>query len=479
MSDSKYPYNPILLVDDEINLLNSFELTLIEHGIDNTIICSDSRDVMNILKENKISLILLDLSMPYIRGEELLKQIVLNYPEIQVIVVTGDTEIETAVKCMKLGAFDYIIKPVENTRLINVIKKALEIQRLKDENSSLKSMLTSTNINRPDAFSEIITQSPKMKSIFQYMEAIANTSEPILVTGETGVGKELIAKALHKLSNRTGNFVTTNIAGLDDQMFSDTLFGHKRGAFTNAIQDRSGQLERAAGGTIFLDEIGDLGFQSQVKLLRLLQEKEFYPLGSDTPRYTDALIILATNKNLEQMVHEANFRKDLFYRLNVHRISPVPLRERMEDLPYLIDYFLEKAAKNFKKNKPTIPQELYPLLSTYHFPGNIRELQSMIYDAVGTHKSKVMSLAIFKQYIAPKMNFEPAKLSNPNNEKIVFGESLPTLKEVQNELVVKALERTNNNQSLAAKILGVTRQALNKRILQIKNTSDQKESDGK
>jgi DNA-binding NtrC family response regulator len=225
---------------------------------------------MNILKENKISLILLDLSMPYIRGEELLKQIVLNYPEIQVIVVTGDTEIETAVKCMKLGAFDYIIKPVENTRLINVIKKALEIQRLKDENSSLKSMLTSTNINRPDAFSEIITQSPKMKSIFQYMEAIANTSEPILVTGETDVGKELIAKALHKLSNRTGNFVTTNIAGLDDQMFSDTLFGHKRGAFTNAIQDRSGQLERAAGGTIFLDEIGDLGFQSQVKLLRLL-----------------------------------------------------------------------------------------------------------------------------------------------------------------------------------------------------------------
>ena len=479
MSDSKYPYNPVLLVDDEINLLNSFELTLIEHGIDNTILCSDSRDVMNILKDNKISLILLDLSMPFIRGEELLKQIVPNYPEIQVIVVTGDTEIETAVSCMKLGAFDYIIKPVENTRLISVINKALEIQRLKDENSSLKSMLTSTNIKRPEVFSEIITQSPKMKSIFQYMEAIANTSEPILVTGETGVGKELIARALHKLSNRSGRFVTTNIAGLDDQMFSDTLFGHKKGAFTNAIQDRGGQIERAAGGTIFLDEIGDLGFQSQVKLLRLLQEKEFYPLGSDIPRYTDALIVLATNKNLEQMVQEANFRKDLFYRLNVHRISPVPLRERMEDLPYLVDYFLEKAAKNFKKTKPTIPQEIYPLLSTYHFPGNIRELQSMIFDAVGTHKSKVMSLAIFKQYIAPKMNFEPIKLTNPNNEKIVFGDALPTLKEVQNELVIKALERTNNNQSLAANILGVTRQALNKRIIQIKNASDEKESEKK
>lgn len=474
MSNSKYPYNPILLVDDEINLLNSFELTLFEHGIDNIILCSDSRDVMNILKENKISLILLDLSMPFIRGEELLKEIVPNYPEIQVIVVTGDTEIETAVKCMKQGAFDYIVKPVEKDRLISTINKALEIKRLKEENTSLKTILTSSNIKNPEAFKEIITISPKMKSIFQYMEAIANTSEPILVTGETGVGKELIARALHKLSNRTGNFVTTNIAGLDDQMFSDTLFGHKKGAFTNAIQDRNGQLERAAGGTIFLDEIGDLGFQSQVKLLRLLQEKEFYPLGSDIPRYTNALIILATNKNLEQMVQEANFRKDLFYRLNVHRISPVPLRERIEDLPYLVDYFLEKAAKNFKKNKPTIPQELYPLLSTYHFPGNIRELQSIIYDAVGTHKSKVMSLSVFKKYIAPKMNFEPTKLNNPNNEKIIFGEALPTLKEVQNELVTKAMERTNNNQSLAAKILGVTRQALNKRILQIKNTGDKK-----
>jgi len=312
MNDNKYPRMPILIVDDEINLLNSFELTLMDNGLDNTILCSDSRNVLNILNENKITLVLLDLSMPHIRGEELLKEIVLNFPDIQVIVVTGDTEIETAVKCMKLGAFDYIVKPVETNRLINVINKALEIQKLKQENFSLKSTLISNNLNRPEAFKEIITQNPKMKSIFQYMEAISLTSEPILITGETGVGKELIAKAIHKLSKRSGNFVTTNVAGLDDQMFSDTLFGHKKGAFTNALQDRKGQIEMASGGTIFLDEIGDLGFQSQIKLLRLLQEKEFYPLGSDIPRYTDALIVLATNKDMEELVNEGIIRKDLY-----------------------------------------------------------------------------------------------------------------------------------------------------------------------
>ncbi|MDX1702570.1 MAG: sigma 54-interacting transcriptional regulator, partial [Melioribacteraceae bacterium] len=262
MQELKNPEYPILLVDDEINLLNSFELTLIENGFDNTILCSDSRKVMGILEDSKISLVLLDLSMPHIRGEELLQKIAHNHPDIYVIVVTGDTEIETAIKCMKLGAYDYIIKPVENNRLINVINKTLEIRKLKEENFNLKSTIISEDLKQPEAFEEIITQNAKMKSIFRYMEAISITSEPILITGETGVGKELIARAIHKLSGRKGNFVTTNVAGLDDQMFSDTLFGHKKGSFTNALQDRKGQIERASGGTIFLDEIGDLGFQS-------------------------------------------------------------------------------------------------------------------------------------------------------------------------------------------------------------------------
>ena len=247
-------------------------------------------------------------------------------------------------------------------------------------------------------------------------------------------------------------------------MFSDTFFGHKRGAFTNANQDRKGQMERATGGTIFLDEIGDLNSQSQVKLLRLLQEKEFYPLGSDVPRYTDALIILATNKNLVEMVNEGTFRKDLYYRLNVHHITPIPLRERLEDLPFLVDHFLEKAAKSFKKKKPSVPPELFTLLSTYNFPGNVRELKSMVYDAVSTHKSKIMSLNSFKQYISPKNGLNGAPKS-VENQGVIFGEKLPTLREVQNILVDEALKRTNNNQSIAAQLLGVTRQALNKRII--------------
>jgi len=471
MNDNKYPRMPILIVDDEINLLNSFELTLMDNGLDNTILCSDSRNVLNILNENKITLVLLDLSMPHIRGEELLKEIVLNFPDIQVIVVTGDTEIETAVKCMKLGAFDYIVKPVETNRLINVINKALEIQKLKQENFSLKSTLISNNLNRPEAFKEIITQNPKMKSIFQYMEAISLTSEPILITGETGVGKELIAKAIHKLSKRSGNFVTTNVAGLDDQMFSDTLFGHKKGAFTNALQDRKGQIEMASGGTIFLDEIGDLGFQSQIKLLRLLQEKEFYPLGSDIPRYTDALIVLATNKDMEELVNEGIIRKDLYYRLNVHHITPIPLRDRLDDLPLLVDHFIEEAAKNFGKKKPSFPPELITLLSTYHFPGNIRELKSLLYDAVGSHQSKIMSLNTFKQHLNPKSKIRFKSNFTYCEQNVSFGEKLPTLKEVQSELVNEALKRTDNNQSIAAQLLGVTRQALNRRILQVKKSS--------
>lgn len=464
IENSNYPKYPILLVDDEINLLNSFDLTLNDNGFNNTILCNDSREVLKILREKQVSIILLDLSMPFIRGEELLKQITPEFPDIPVIIVTGDTEIETAVNCMKLGAFDYTVKPIEKNRLLGVIKNGLEISRLKSENLLLKDRIISDNLDRPEVFSEIVTQSPKMKSIFKYMEAISGTTEPILITGETGVGKELIAKAMYKLSKRKGAFVTTNIAGLDDQMFSDTLFGHKRGSFTNANEDRKGMIEKASGGAIFLDEIGDLSFQSQVKLLRLLQEKEYYPLGYDEPKFTDALIILATNKNLHQMVEEGTFRKDLYFRLNIHHIKLIPLRERLEDLPCLIDYFLETASKKFSKKKPTVPLELITLLSMYHFPGNIRELQSMVYDAVSTHQSRIMSLSVFKKHISPDENEFQIKPLKNDEKKVNFGVELPTLKEVQNSLVEEALKRANNNQSIAAQLLGITRQALNKRI---------------
>ncbi len=459
-----YPQNPVLLVDDEEYLLQSFELTLNDSGINNIITVSDSREVESILESNEITAVFLDLSMPHISGIQLLDKIKQNYPQIPVVIITGDNELETAVKCMKMGAFDYIVKPVEESKLVSSAKRAIELRVLRSENEKLKNRLINNELQHPEAFEEIITVNDKMRSIFQYMEAIANTTEPILITGETGVGKELIAKAMHKLTGRKGQFVTTNVAGLDDQMFTDTLFGHKKGAFTDANQDRPGLIEKAKGGTLFLDEIGDLSLLSQVKLLRLLQEKEYYPLGSDEPKFSDALIIAATNKNLYVLQQEGKFRKDLYYRLNVHHISLIPLRDRLDDLPVLVDYFMEQAAKLFGKKKPTYPPELIKLLSTYHFPGNIRELQAVIFNAVSIHKSGILPLKPFYESLERKQeDFDEKEIKNLN--KVIFSEQLPTIKELTNELIKEAMKRSGNNQSIAAKMLGITRQALNKRLL--------------
>jgi DNA-binding NtrC family response regulator len=467
MIDTLYPDLPVLMVDDESHLLNAFDLTLGMAGVDNTIKCNDSREVEKILSEQKVEIIMLDLSMPFMTGEDVLEVISEKYPEVPVIIITGNNEIETAVQCMKRGAFDYLLKPVEDSRLVSSVKRAIELRELRNENLSLKQRIFSKDIQNREVFEEIVTQNPKMLAMFQYMEAIAQTKEPILITGETGVGKELIAKALNKLSNRTGRFVTTNVAGLDDHMFTDTLFGHKKGAFTNADSDRPGLIEKSAGGTLFLDEIGDLNQQSQVKLLRLLQEHEYYPLGIDEPKYSDALIVVATNQDLYALKEKGKFRNDLFYRLNVHQIEPIPLRKRIDDLPMLLEHFLEQSASELNKLKPTPPPELIMLLSSYHFPGNIRELKAMVFNAVSIHKSKMLSLNSFKE--AMKRSSAPAHITEKQNEEelgdlVTFSSRLPTLKQVQVKLVEVAMKRSQNNQSIAAQLLGITRQALNKRL---------------
>ncbi len=467
MDEQLYPRSPILMVDDEVFLLNSFELTLNDAGISNIETCNDSREALAKVSEVDAYIVMLDLSMPHLGGEELLEQINSEHPHIPVVIVTGNNEIDSAVRCMKNGAFDYLVKPVEDSRLISSISNAIKFREKTEEIESLKRKLLTKELEKPEAFKQIVTQNDKMKSIFHYMEAIARTSEPILITGETGVGKELIAHSLHELSDRKGKFVTTNVAGLDDQMFSDTLFGHKKGAFTGALSDRAGLIEKASGGTLFLDEIGDLQQVSQVKLLRLLQENEYYPLGVDEPKYADVLIVVATNRNLFEMQEQGEFRKDLFYRLNVHRINPVPLRERLDDLPLLINLFIEHAAKSLGKPKPTAPPELATLLSTYHFPGNIRELQSMIFDAVSTHKSKILSLDSFKNAISKNQQFfetKSARMSEDSDGLVTFGDQLPTLKQVQNELISESMKRAKGNQSIAARLLGITRQALSRRL---------------
>ena len=245
----------------------------------------------------------------------------------------------------------------------------------------------------------MVTGNKKMRAIFQYVEVVAGTRQPIMITGETGVGKELVARAIHQLSGRKGDYVALNVAGLDDMMFSDTLFGHKKGAFTGADQAREGFIARAAGGTLFLDEIGDLNESSQIKLLRLLQEHEYYPVGSDIVSKSDARIVLATNRDLQKMIAAGKFRNDLYYRLCAHQIHIPPLRERLDDIPQLLDHFLATSAAMVNKKKPTPPPELAVLLSIYQFPGNMRELEALVFDAVARHASGILSMESFRAVI--------------------------------------------------------------------------------
>jgi len=341
---------------------------------------------------------------------------------------------------------------------------------LKQENLALKQHILADTLERPEAFREIVTNNKKMLLIFQYIESISRTSQPVLIRGETGVGKELIARTLHNLSGLPGNFVAVNAAGLDDNVFSDTLFGHVKGAYTGADRARNGLIEQAAGGTLFLDEIGDLNHASQVKLLRLLQEGEYFPLGRDKPRKSDARIVAATNRNLSRLKETGEFRKDLNYRLRTHRIYIPPLRERLDDIPLLVAHFLEQAARTLGKKKPTSSPELLTLLKTYSFPGNIRELQSMIIDALSRHKSGVLGLEAFRSHIA---RGQPVKIgrvtqsSNASGESpsIVFaGPELPSIKQATDLLIREAMQRANGNQSIAAGMLGISQQALSKRL---------------
>ncbi len=462
---------PILLIDDEPNILLSHSRMLRMEGMEDILTIDDSRQVMPLLAKQDVAVITMDLKMPYITGDALLVEINHYYPHIPVIIMTAVDEIETAVKCMKAGAFDYLVKPADENLFIASIKKALEFYTLRSEVSSLKQHLLTDRLEHAPAFSSIITQSKKMHAVFKYVEVIAPSHQPVLITGETGVGKELIARSIHSLSRRTGVFVAVNIAGLDDTMFSDTLFGHKKGSFTGAEQSREGLIAQASGGTLFLDEIGDLNEASQAKLLRLLQEREYYPLGADVPKTSDARIIVATNQDLQKSIASGRFRKDLYYRLRAHQIHIPSLRERLEDIPLLVDCFLGEAALSLNKKKPTPPHELITFLSTSDFPGNVRELQAMVFDAVARHRSGVLSMDSFREIIAQE------RLSLRNDSppvqggQALYGNSgrLPTLKEAESSLIAEALKRSNGNQGIAASLLGITRQALNKRLLRTRD----------
>ncbi len=469
---SKYPTNPVLLVDDEETWLRSFSLALKSHGIDNIICCQDSSEAPSILASTEVEVMAVDLAMPGMSGEELIVEVGRTHPDVPVLVITGMGQVETAVQCIKRGAFDFFVKTNDKSSLVSGIRHAIEIRELRRENSGLRTRFLQDTLERPEAFAPIVTCSKAMRSIFQYIEAIAHSTQPVLITGESGVGKELVARVIHDLSGRQGEFVPVNVAGLDDNIFADTLFGHKKGAFTGADRARPGLVENARAGTLFLDEIGDLPHPSQVKLLRLVQEREYLPIGSDVTRKTDARIIAATNVDPATLGESERFRSDLYYRLRAHHVHLPPLRERREDIPLLVDHFLRQACQ--QRRKPVAPPELFPLLMGYPFPGNVRELQFLILDAVSCTTGETLNIGRIREHVAAHHDVAPAARSG-EGAGVQFGPELPTLKRVCAELVMEAMRRTGGNQAMAAGMLGVSRQALNKRLNKLLMASEDDE----
>ena len=457
---------PVVLVDDEEDLLFATSYLLNSHGITSVVTLQDGRELLAYLDAHGAAMVVLDLFMPGVSGLELLPKIVQSQPEVPVVVMTAAQDVETAVACMREGAFDYLVKPVEESRLVSSVRRALEVRSLRDQLGTLRSSLMTRRVRHRDAFAHIVTGNQRMESIFQYIEAIADSREPVLITGETGTGKELIAQAIHRLSGCKGELVTLNVAGLDDNMFSDTLFGHVRGAFTGAEREREGLIAKASGGTLFLDEIGDLNKASQVKLLRLLQDRKYYPLGSDLQRLSDARIVTATNQSLHKQMSSGKFRQDLYFRLSSHPIEIPPLRHRRDDIALLLQFFIEEAAESMGKPAPSVPDELITLLGIYEFPGNVRELRAMIYNAVAQHRSgPVLSMESFRELIQRSRRASPEELTGADGPPLAIAGRFPTLKEAESFLVAEAMSRAKDNQGIAATLLGITRQSLNRRLL--------------
>lgn len=449
MSDGLSPALPLLLVDDEPSYLRSLSFTLRSvAGFNNLLTCADSRQAMGILAARPVSVILLDLTMPEISGEELLSRLIGECPEVPVIVLSGLNQVDTAVRCMKSGAFDYFVKTTETERLLGGIRRALAVREKRREYDDLKSHFFQDRLDQPEAFSGIVTRSRRMQAVFRYIEAVGASAEPVLIIGESGTGKELIARAVHRTSRPLDPWVAVNAAGLDDAVFSDTLFGHLRGAFTGADKPRPGMIEKAGKGVLFLDEIGDLAPASQVKLLRLLQEGEYFPLGSDAPRRSEARIVCATNVSLDARMAAGEFRRDLYYRLRTHQVYIPPLRERPEDLPLLLTHFLEEAARACGKKPVSPPDELLSLLAACSFPGNVRELRAMVFDAVSQQQGGRFPLESFRKAAGSPAG-TPTVLP-PGDLPFSFPARLPTLAQMGDFLVAEAMSRAGSNQTRAA-----------------------------
>jgi two-component system nitrogen regulation response regulator GlnG len=459
---------PVLLVDDDLLVLKSTARELRASGCAQIIALSDGREVLPKLDDERIGAVLLDLSMPHMSGQQLLEKIKASHPEIPVIVMTATSDLETAVQCMRDGAVDYLVKPVEPSRLISSVINALKVRQLEDALSSVTQMALSESGGRHAAFSQIYTQSREMLRIFRYLEQVAATEHPLLIGGESGTGKELLARAVHGISGRTGPFVAVEVAAGDDDRVCDDLFGHARGAYIAAVPTRKGMIAEAANGTLFLGDVANLGDKTQARMVGLLRDGAFRPLGGDQLVRSRARVIAATSRDLDREVEAGRFRKDLYFQLR-RRVDLPALRARRADLKLLATQLLERAAAAAGKKTPRIPSELFLLLGAYHFPGNVRELESMCQSAIERHESGILSLRAFREFVArnPAPDGHAAEPSGPSSIGGVLEqlEPLPTLEEVKQALEDEALKRSGGKIAIAADLLGLARATLNARLI--------------
>jgi DNA-binding NtrC family response regulator len=458
----------ILVVDDDADFLNEVRLTLVSNDVKDVITLNTSSDLLKNLERGGIGVLLMDWIMPGMGGADLLPIVVQRYPHIPVIIMTAVSDLQTVVGCIKQGAFDYITKPIDSNRLISSLSKAFQISELASQNRRLKEYLMGDTICRPEIFEAILTINPRMQAIFKIIETMRGSYNPVLVTGETGVGKELVARAIHSASGLKGPFVPLNVAGLDEMMFDDTLFGHKKGAFTSASESREGLIAKAQGGTLFLDEIGDMGSGSQVKLLRLLQEKEYYRLGSDALIKSDARIIAASNRDFDALLEQGRFRRDLYHRLCSHHVHIPPLRERRGDIPLLLDHFLRKSAEECGRPVPAITAEARRALEEYDYPGNVRELINLVHHAVTSHEEDSLTLGDFTGIDTTGASFQGSlRVFRDQDFRLQANyREFPSINIVEQMLIDEAMRITEGNKALAAELLGISRPTLNKKLAQ-------------
>jgi DNA-binding NtrC family response regulator len=453
--------SPILIVDDDEGLLFSIRAALLSAGLPDPTMVSDSRQVLELVSRNNYHLALLDLIMPHLDGMEVLKQIKQRSPATECIILTAVDDVGTAVQAIRFGAYDYLVKPLQVKRTTIAVRHALERYQLRQGMALFERPQSFSDLKHTEAFQEMVAEDESMALVFHQAETCAQSDYNVMITGETGVGKGMLARILHDLSLRSkGPFVVVNMPTFSQNLFENDFFGHTRGAFTGAVSDKKGFFETAQDGTLFLDEITELAYPIQGKLLQVIEEKEFYRLGSTEKVNVDLRIMSASNRDLEKLVKSGDFRGDLYFRLNEYHIHIPPLRRRPKDIMPLAYYFLRKHARLNQKDVREISPSLAEMLMQYDFPGNVRELEHIIASALLVEKSAALRLASVQS-----TGMQIPDTTSPGRK------AFPKLADVQRQHIEKALEIANGNRTHAAKLLGIGLRTLQRKLKAYGNQS--------